>query len=80
MIDRRHNKEGSFNVIFTSNKMPSEWAEDFDGDDTLLCALDRVFDDATVYKLRGRSYRGKRLKTVTLEVSADMETARETAM
>lgn len=80
VIDRRHNKEGSFNVIFTSNKMPSEWAEDFDGDDTLLCALDRVFDDATVYKLRGRSYRGKRLKTVTLEVSADMETARETAM
>ena len=73
VIDRRYNKEGSFNVIFTSNRMPSEWVEDFDGDDTLLCALDRVFDDATVYKLRGRSYRGKRLKTVTLEVTADAD-------
>ncbi len=73
VIDRRYNKEGSFNVIFTSNRMPSEWVDDFDGDDTLLCALDRVFDDATVYKLRGRSYRGKRLKTVTLEVTAGAE-------
>ncbi len=56
------------------SNMPSEWVDDFDGDDTLLCALDRVFDDATVYKLRGRSYRGKRLKTVTLEVTAGAET------
>lgn len=75
VIDRRYNKEGNFNVIFTSNRMPSEWVDDFDGDDTLLCALDRVFDDATVYKLRGRSYRGKRLKTVTLEVTAGAEAA-----
>ena len=77
VIDRRYNKEGSFNVIFTSNRMPSEWVEDFDGDDTLLCALDRVFDDATVYKLRGRSYRGKRLKTVTLEVTAGTDPTTE---
>lgn len=34
-----------------------------DGDDTLLCALDWVFDDATVYTLCGKSYCGKRLKT-----------------
>lgn len=73
LIDRRYSKEGTSCMIFTSNRMPSEWVDDFDGDDTLLCALDRVFDDATVYKLRGRSYRGKRLKTVTLEVTAGAE-------
>lgn len=70
MIDRRYNKEGSYNMIFTSNKMPSEWRSDFEEEGTLLCSLDRIFDDATVYKLRGKSYRGKKLETVTLEVSA----------
>lgn len=68
MIDRRYNKEGSYNMIFTSNKMPSEWRSDFEEEGTLLCSLDRIFDDATVYKLRGKSYRGRKLETVTLEV------------
>lgn len=73
MIDRRYNKEGSYNMIFTSNKMPSEWRTDFEEEGTLLCSLDRIFDDATVYKLRGKSYRGKKLETVTLEVAAPGE-------
>lgn len=67
MIDRRYNKEGNFNMVFTSNKNPSLWREDFDEDATLLCALDRLFDDATVFKLRGESFRGKKLETVTLQ-------------
>ena len=67
LIDRRYNKEGSFNMIFTSNKNPALWREDFDEDATLLCALDRIFDDATVFKLRGESFRGKRLETVSLQ-------------
>lgn len=66
MVDRRYNKEGSFNMIFTSNKNPSLWREDFDAKDSLLCALDRVFDDATVYNIKGMSYRGKRLEQVNL--------------
>lgn len=70
LVDRRYNKEGSYNMIFTSNKMPSEWRSDFEEDATLLCSLDRIFDDATVYKLRGKSYRGRKLETVTLEVNA----------
>lgn len=78
VIDRRYHKEGNYNTVFTSNKMPSEWGDDFDGDDTLLCALDRVFDDATVFKIRGKSYRGKRLKTVTLEAIDGTETRKET--
>ncbi len=54
-------------MIFTSNKNPALWREDFDEDATLLCALDRIFDDATVFKLRGESFRGKKLETVSLQ-------------
>lgn len=57
----------SHRMIFTSNKNPALWREDFDEDATLLCALDRIFDDATVFKLRGESFRGKKLETVSLQ-------------
>ena len=43
------------------------WREDFNEDSTLLCALDRIFDDATVFKLRGESFRGKKLETISLQ-------------
>ena len=33
----------------------------------MLCALGRIFDDATVFKLRGESFRGKKLETVSLQ-------------
>ena len=29
LIDRRYNKEGNFNMIFTSNKNPALWRENF---------------------------------------------------
>ena len=67
LIDRKYNKEGNFNMIFTSNKNPALWREDFEEDATLLCTLDRIFDDATVFKLRGESFRGKKLETVSLQ-------------
>ena len=67
LIDRRYNKEGNFNMIFTSNKNPALWREDFDEDATLPCALDRIFDDATVFRLRGEDFRGKKLETVSLQ-------------
>lgn len=54
-------------MIFTSNKNPALWREDFEEDATLLCTLDRIFDDATVFKLRGESFRGKKLETVSLQ-------------
>lgn len=69
LIDRRYNKEGSFNMVFTSNKNPSLWTENFKDDGSLLCALDRVFDDATVFTLRGESFRGKNLETINLQTS-----------
>jgi DNA replication protein DnaC len=67
MVDRRYNKEGAYNLVFTSNKSPSLWRENFNEDDALLCALDRIFDDATVFSIRGESFRGKRLETVALQ-------------
>ena len=54
-------------MIFTSNKNPALWREDFEEDATLLCTLDRIFDDATVFKLCGESFRGKKLETVSLQ-------------
>ena len=69
LIDRRYNKEGNFNIVFTSNKHPSHWRTNFSEDDTLLCALDRIFDDAMVFNLKGESFRGKKLETVALQTS-----------
>ena len=69
LMDRRYNKEGSFTVVFTSNKMPSMWKDNFEDDDSLLCSLDRIFDDAIVFNLKGQSYRGKNLENITLQTS-----------
>lgn len=74
LIDRRCNAEGSSCIIFTSNKNPARWRENFSDEDSLLCTLDRIFDDATVYKLHGKSYRGKRLETIDLEVGSKKHT------
>lgn len=67
LIDRRYNKEGNFNIVFTSNKNPAQWRDSFNEDDALLCALDRIFDDATVFNIKGESYRGKGLETIALQ-------------
>lgn len=67
LIDRRYNKEGHSNIIFTSNKNPALWKEDFCDSSPLLCALDRIFDEATVFTIRGNSFRGDNLESYTLE-------------
>lgn len=69
MIDRRYNRQGANNIIFTSNKAPSLWKQNFDDDDDLLCALDRIFDDATVFNIRGDSFRGKHLENIALRTT-----------
>ena len=69
LIDRRYNKEGHFNIVFTSNKSPSQWRSNFNEDDSLLCSLDRIFDDATVFNIKGDSFRGKKLETIALQTS-----------
>lgn len=67
MVDRRYNKEGPSTMIFTSNKSPDKWGEYFSEDSSLLCALDRIFDDATVFMMKGESYRGRKLETIAIE-------------
>ena len=66
LVDRRYNKEGPYTMIFTSNKQPSQWKQNFNEDDSLLCALDRIFDDALIFNLRGNSYRGKDCESYSL--------------
>lgn len=67
MVDRRYNKEGPNTMILTSNTSPNKWGEVFGEDSSLLCSLDRIFDDATVFMMKGSSYRGKRQETIALE-------------
>ena len=67
VVDRRYEKEGPNTMILTSNAVASEWPKFFVGDDTLLCTLDRIFDKASVFMMRGPSYRGKGLDTYSVE-------------
>ena len=69
MIDRRCSKEGPNCMIFTSNLTPDKWRDFFREEDSLLCSLDRTFDAATVYLMKGESYRGRNLKTYSIEIS-----------
>ena len=70
VIDRRYNKEGPNLMIFTSNKGPDKWDEFFSEDSSLLCALDRIFDTAIVYMIKGNSYRGRKRETISLTAGA----------
>ena len=67
IIDRRGNKEGPNCMIFTSNKNPSSWGTYFVEQDSLLGALDRFFDEAIVFMIKGESYRGRKTETISLE-------------
>ena len=58
---------GAEREVLTSNIAPSGWDEFFTGDDTLLCALGRLFDKASVFVMRGPSYRGRELDTYSVE-------------
>ena len=59
-----------YNMVFTSNRDPAQWKENFCENDALLCALDRIFDDAVVFTIKGESFRGRKLETVALRTSA----------
>ena len=67
LVDRRYNKEGNFSIVFTSNKNPSEWRGNFNEDDALLCALDRIFDTATVITIKDNSFRGANCETCSVQ-------------
>lgn len=68
VVDRRYEKEGPNTLILTSNTQPNNWDEFFEGDsDTLVCTLDRIFDKASVYMMRGPSFRGAECETFSVE-------------
>lgn len=67
MIDRRYQKEGPNTMIFTSNKQPAQWKECFSNNEALLCALDRLCDNAEIFTIKGISYRGKGRETLSAE-------------
>ena len=67
LIDRRYGKEGPHTIIFTSNKQPNEWYEYFLGMDDLMCSLDRIFDKASIFDIKGESYRGRAYTTYAVE-------------
>ena len=69
LVDRRYGKQGNYKIVFTGNKNPSEWRSNFAEDEALLCSLDRIFDMATVFNIRGNSFRGQNLETIALQTT-----------
>lgn len=69
VINRRTNKDGPHCLILTSNQTPDTWGSYFQEKDTTLCTLDRIFDNAIVYMMKGTSYRGQKLQTVAVEAN-----------
>lgn len=67
IVDRRYEKDGPKCMIFTSNRQPNEWQQYFAGDDDLKAALDRLFDDAKVFTIKGESYRGRKREVLAVE-------------
>ena len=67
IVDRRYEKEVPNTMILTSNTPVNNWDRFFTGDDTLLCALDRIFDKASVFLMKGQSFRGAQCETFSLE-------------
>lgn len=66
MVDRRYNKDGAYNMIFTSNKQPKFWKQNFADEDSLRCAMDRLFDSVMIFNFTGASHRGKDREAFTL--------------
>jgi DNA replication protein DnaC len=69
VVDRRYEKEGPNTILLTSNTPVNEWNRFFTGEDTMLCTLDRIFDKASVFVMKGGSYRGKGCETLTVEAA-----------
>ncbi len=67
IVDRRYAKEGPSTMICTSNIGPDKWSEFFNEDSALLCSLDRIFDDACVFLMKGDSYRGRKRETIAVK-------------
>ena len=75
IVDARSEKDGLNLVLMTSNFTADKWDECFTGGSTLLCTLDRLFDDATVLMIKGSSFRGQGLETYSVETAPSVSKA-----
>lgn len=62
-------KKGNFNIVFTDNKSPSLWRENYNEDDALLCSPDRIFNNATVFNIKVKIFRRKHLEGIALQTN-----------
>ena len=69
VVDLRCERDDPNAMVLTSNYGADKWGEFFTGGPTLLCALDRIFDRATVFLVKGPSFRGAGLQTHALETA-----------
>lgn len=69
VVDLRCEREDPNTMILTSNYGADRWGEFFTGSSTLLCTLDRIFDRAAVFVVKGPSFRGAGLETYALETA-----------
>lgn len=78
VVDRRYERETPNTLILTSNTPVNRWDGFFEGDsDTLVCTLDRIFDRASVYMMRGPSYRGAGCETFSVEAAPTVSRLRQ---
>ena len=69
IVDRRYEKDCANTMILTSNTPTNNRDEFFTGNETLLCTLDRLFDRASVFVMKGASFRGAELEIFSVELS-----------
>ena len=55
MVDHHYQKDGYYNTVFTGNRAPTQRQENFCETDSLLCVLDRSFNDAITFTIKGES-------------------------
>jgi len=67
LADRRYARECPNTMVLTSTRSANEWTAFFEGTDNLVKALDRIFDRASVFLIKGTSYRGRALRTFSVE-------------
>ena len=52
--------------VMTSLVQPSAWRQNFTEENSLLCALDRIFDDALIFNFNGETHRGLKKEVISL--------------
>lgn len=69
IVDKRLDKRDCNIIIVTSNYGPDKWDAYFSESSTLLCMLDRIFDNASVYMMDGSSYRGSNCERLVVKTA-----------